>query len=201
MTRLLPLLLAALSLAAPASAGEELRVLSVEGGTLTSRGKPVPAGAVLRRDQPLRLDGPGRAVIQVGRSGHVLIKGPASLTADPGGARGFFLRAGAVLSVLPRLTGRFHVRTPAAVAAVRGTDFYVEARGKDAAYVCVCEGELAVTAGKPGPREKPRPLKGTHHNARLFRAGPRGLVDGSAPMTGHDDAEIAGLSALSRKTE
>jgi hypothetical protein len=86
-------------------------------------------------------------VLDAGPWGKVLITGPAVFAANRKGGDGLFLKAGGALSVLHKVAGRsFTVRTPAVAAAVRGTTFFVEARGKTAAYVCICDGTIELSS-------------------------------------------------------
>lgn len=190
------LLLSALLLAASAHAAPAMSVASVEGGALTRASGKLKAGDALKDGEKLSLSA-GRAVLRVGDAGHVLVKGPAKFVVNPGDKAGFQLRLGALLSVLPRLAGElFSVRTPAAVAAVRGTDFYVAAGQLDT-YVCACDGKLDIGASKG---EHPSlPLEGTHHNARRYRTGPKGVVeapvDAERALEKHTDEGLAALRA------
>lgn len=184
------LLLAALLGAAPAPAPTTLTVVSVTGGVLTRKGRALAPKAALAPGDTVTLDA-GQAVIAAGEAGHLLLKGPASFTAR---AAGVSLGRGSLLSSLPGLKGRgFAVATKTAVAAVRGTDFYVSVKGPRETYVCACEGRLEISGGA---KDAPRPLKGTHHTARRYSRGRSGLEDGDAGMEGHTDEELAALHAL-----
>lgn len=184
------LLLAPAAHAAPAPPA---RVLSVSSGALTVGGRAVSVGAELPAGAELRLGG-GEAVLELPEAGRVLLKGPARLTL---GAERLSLTEGGLLSVLDRLKGRFAVATPAAVAAVRGTVFYIEARGPDSTYLCLCHGKLTVRGGK-GVRYR-YTFSAAHHTAFLFSRGGRREKRAKAPMEHHTDAEIALLTSLGAK--
>lgn len=173
----------------PASADPkaEVRVVSVAGGTLKSGGKPVSAGALVAQGSELRLDA-GRAVLDFGGEGRVQLNGPAALTV---GARRLTLSEGGLLSVMSRLKGRYAVATPAAVAAVRGTEFYIEARKDGATYLCLCEGAVEVTGGRGAKYSQS--FESKHHLSAVFTRDGRTLKRSEAPMLSHQDADIEAL--------
>lgn len=162
-------------------------VASVEGGVLTLKGKPVAVGEVLRDGAVVRLDA-GRAVLDLGDEGRLKLTGPAEFKVGP---RAFTLLRGALLSVLPRLRGAFSVGTPIAVAAVRGTDFFVEAREDGRTYLCLCDGVLEVT-GKPGSGYR-KAVRSNHHGSYIFSQHGKRLDRGPWKMEGHTDGDIGEL--------
>lgn len=180
--------LAAVLLLAPGpafAAHSVFRVVSVEGGALTADGKPARPGFPFRDGQALHLDG-GRAVLSFGEEGRVLLSGPADLVVEE---RGASLSFGGLLSVLDRLRGPFSVRTPTAVAAVRGTNFFIEARGKDQTYLCLCSGKIEVS-GAGGFKKT---IRASRHSPFLFTRGEKGVVQSAAHMENHTDAQIESL--------
>lgn len=179
------LLVAAL---APAAAGQAYRVESVEGGTLTSRGATLAAGAELSTTTVLKLDA-GRAVIALGGEGKVLLRGPGELRL---GDRRLELTRGALLSVLPRLKARLWVATPLAVAAVRGTDFYLDAREDGRTYLCLCAGTLEVS-GAPGLALRWTKHESDKHLGHIYSRHGKRVDRNPWPMEGHDDADIKAL--------
>lgn len=189
MATAMKILFAAVFLLLPALArAEGFRVASVQGGLLTLGGQPVGGGAELKDGSVLHLTA-GKAVLDFGGEGKVLLTGPADFTVEK---RGLSLKTGGLLSVLKKLVGGFEVSTPSAVAAVRGTEFYVEARGEKDTYVCICDGKIDVTAR--GGAGKPVVMKSRKkHKALLFSRGGDGLSKKPAKMEGHTDAEIASL--------
>ena len=97
------------------------------------------------------------------------------------------LSLGGLLSVIRGKS--FVVRTPITMAAVRGTDFYVEARGESESYVCVCRGTLE-TSAKGVPAE---PISAEHHLARRFVKKGTKIERLPAPFEAHTDAELDDL--------
>ena len=149
--------------AAPA---EDLRPVRVEflvgevtiNGDPAEIGDPVPAGAEI-------VTGPqGRVEIVFGSGNIIEIRAATELTLDTANpANGIDLRRGQFAAVFDRLEtigmGRndtFAVQTPATVAGVRGTAFFVAVESDDQTYVCTCngtlnfgdDGELSVTAAR-----------------------------------------------------
>ncbi len=183
------LLLSLLLLASPLAASAAGRVVSTT-GKLTAGGKTLRAGDALP-DAEVRLDS-GTATLAI-EGGRFLLTGPARLTPR---RTVFHLRLGALLSVLEKRAGRtFSVRTPIAVAAVRGTDFFTEITPEGELDVCICRGRIEV-AGKGA---KPVPMAAENHlHYRFAKAKSGTTVDRDPPPEhlGHDDDELDELHAL-----
>ena len=181
------LLVFALAAEAGAAKAPPFKVASAMGGTLTSDGKPVSVGAELRDGAVVRLD-TGQAVLELAEEGRVMLTGPAELTV---GGRGISLARGRLLSVFRRLKGSFSVRTPVAVAAVRGTEFFVEARDDGRTYLCLCEGTLEVT-GMPGTGYR-KTIRSKHHGSYIFSQHGERLDRGPWKMENHSEGDIGKL--------
>lgn len=167
------------------------RLESVE-GRLASGLRQIPAGGHLRPGLTVYLEAAGKAVIRVKDGGKILLKGPASFTPRESKGWGVDIKSGAFLFSLPLLKARFWVRTPAAALAVRGTEFYVDARSEVETYLCLCSGALSVTRPS-GRRGKPLELTAGHHTAVFLRSGKAGMESSPAPMEGHTDDELESL--------
>lgn len=189
------LLLAAAALGADASAskGTPFVVASVDGGRLTSDGQAVAVGAELAERAVLSLD-KGTAVIEFGDQGRIMLTGPAEFEVGPGRV---LLSRGRLLSVLDRLKGRFSVQTPIAVAAVRGTEFYVEARDDGRTYLCLCSGSLEVT-GVPGVSHR-KTLKSDHHLSYIYSRHGKRLDRNPWKMERHSDDDIGAMKMKMKK--
>jgi len=164
-------------------AHSQMKVVSLQGG-LTAKKRALKAGDVIP-ETTVKLSKGGTAVLET-PAGRFLLKGPAEF--KPAKA-GVFLRSGGLLSVLGRLKGRYTVRTLSAVAAVRGTDFFVEARGPKETYICICQGTLEASGKGMAPKE----ISAEHHAASLFRRSPKGLEQVPAGMENHTDEELEEL--------
>ena len=87
-------------------------------------------------------------------------------------SKGIFLKTGAIASVVKRLLKfadpdryRYAVRTPTAVAGVRGTSFYVRVENNNSTYICCCNGVISLenSAG-----ERLKQIEASHHSAVRF---------------------------------
>lgn len=178
-----------LILCAPLAAQAAGWVVSTS-GKLTSGGRTFRAGDALP-DAEVRLDS-GAATLAID-GGRFLLKGPARLTPRK---TVFQLQLGSLLSVLQKKAGRtFSVRTPVAVAAVRGTDFFTEITPDGELDVCICRGRIEVT----GKGAKPVPMAAENHlHYRFAKAKSGTTVDRDPPpeTIGHDDGELDALHAL-----
>src|SRR5207249_2333571 len=126
-----------------------------------------------------------------------LLKGPARFIPSAGGVK---LNFGGLLSVLRPLKARWDVETPDAVAAVRGTEFYIEARPGKGTYLCLCRGALDVfPAGEP--LAQATSLAAKKHKSLSYRTEKGKLVSSSAMMAHHSDGEIASLRKLLDRKE
>lgn len=178
---------ALLAAAAQAAKAPAFKVTSLAGGELTANGKLVAAGAELAEGATLRLDA-GEAILEFGSEGRLKLTGPAEIRLGP---RQVTLASGRLLSVLNKLKGGFSVATPIAVAAVRGTEFFVEARDDGRTYLCLCSGTLEV-AGAPGLAHR-KTLRADHHASYIYSRHGKRLDRNPWKMEHHSDAEIGGL--------
>jgi hypothetical protein len=180
------LMLALLFACAPIAASAAGRVLSVT-GALTAGDTTLKAGDALPNAEVRLASGTATIAIDGGR---FLLTGPARLTPRKSSFR---LDLGGLLSVLTHRAGRrFSVRTPTAVAAVRGTDFYVEVGSKQEVDVCICKGALEVTAAGM----EPLPMAAEHHLNYRFWPVKSGTAREKSPMIGHTDADLEALHGL-----
>lgn len=187
-TLLLSLVLSATVHAASAPGASSLKVLALS-GRATLDGQPLQPGGTLPEGLSVQVSGGAKLTLDDGRGGRLLVNGPATFKA---GKRTLDLSAGGVLAVLK---SAFSVRTKTAVAAVRGTTFYVEARGKTATYVCICDGAIDVT--RRGGKFKSKLETKQAHKSFLFDFAKSGAgTQSESPMERHTDEEIARLKTL-----
>lgn len=164
----------------------EAKVLSVT-GTLQVNGKPAAAGSLLRKGDRLATGPNSRAFVGFADGSAIRLNADSRLDlAALGKKTGLALQSGSVLSVVHK-GARYSVTTPRAVAAVRGTVFYVEATAAKPGYVCVCEGSVAVSDRKN--RRRRRVITTQEHQA--VSVNPDQIVPDQ--MLGHTDDEIAEL--------
>jgi len=178
-------LLVLLAACAP-SASAAVRVLSTT-GALTSGDSAYKAGDELPNAEIRLASGTATLAIDGGR---FLVTGPARFTPR---RSSFKLDLGGLLSVLTKRAGRrFTVRTPSAVAAVRGTDFHVHVGSKQEVDVCICVGALEVSA----KGMETLPMKSEHHLNYRFWTAKTETAREKSPMIGHTDAELDVLRGL-----
>lgn len=110
------------------------------------------------------------------------------------------LRRGALASALRKLNqvttrepDRFRVKTPSAVAGVRGTVFYVKVEDPAHTYLCTCNGTLHLTDGSGA---NPFTSEAIHHEAFRFAREDDGTVTaGPAEMAWHTDRDMETVAA------
>jgi hypothetical protein len=182
--RIPALLAAALTVGAPLRATAAMRLISAT-GAITAGGRTVIPGETVKSGVEITLS-TGNAVFETD-AGRMMLKGPARMTPEK---KSIFLSLGGLLSVLPRLHKRpFAVRTSNSVAAVRGTSFFVEARGEDATYICACMGKLEVS----GKGLKKGKLESDHHTAVMIDTDGSKTSRTPAGQENHTDAELEEL--------
>ncbi len=178
--------LLALALSLPLNASAAGRLVSTNGSP-TADGKVLKIGDELPNAEIRLASGTATIAIDGGR---FLLTGPARFTPRKSHFR---LELGSLLSVLTKRAGRrFSVRTPTAVAAVRGTDFFVSVGSKRETDVCICKGALKVTS----QGLEPLPMAAENHLNYRFWPVKGGTAREKSPMIGHTDAELDALRAL-----
>ncbi|HMX42424.1 MAG TPA: FecR domain-containing protein [Elusimicrobiota bacterium] len=97
------------------------------------------------------------------------------------------LSRGAILSVVKHGTP-YAVESPVAVAAVRGTAFYMSVDSPQKTSVCVCEGRVQVHA-----LDKTEEVVATHHTAASWRRDGDAAVKGPPGALDHSDRDVETL--------
>lgn len=179
------LLLAALLLPSAAAAKGLGTVVSTT-GKLTAKGKTLRAGDAIPAGAVDLESGTATLAIDGGR---LLLTGPARVAMHAAEVR---LDAGSLLLALKKKFRRYMVRTPVAVAAVRGTEFFVEVVDSSTVDVCICHGALDVTGNG---MEKTAMVSADHEGMR-FTKDKDGKVSGSlAKAGGHTETQLESLRA------
>lgn len=93
---------------------------------------------------------------------------------------------GKVLNILEKRS-RYLVRTPSAVAAVRGTIFFVNVLDDNKTYFCACNGSIAI---EDDHQKELTTLSGAHHKPSYCERDGETLSMADAGMADHDDLEI-----------
>ena len=189
-------LLLAAAVPSAAKTPATMKILSVTGGTLTLGKEALEPGAELTPGKEVILSSGAEAVLDAKGWGKLFLHGPVYFTPRAEGDDGVEVRAGGILAKLKSRSGRaFSIGTPAAVAAVRGTTFFVEARSKKQSYICICRGELSVESRVEKFRTVIKSGSDNHHKPYLFRAGGGASSLSEAAMERHSDEEIESLDA------
>ena len=93
---------------------------------------------------------------------------------------------GKVLNILEKHS-RYLVRTPSAVAAVRGTIFFVSVIDDNKTYYCACNGTIAI---QDDQQRELTSLSSSHHKPGYCEREGSDLSMADAEMLDHDDIEI-----------
>lgn len=96
------------------------------------------------------------------------------------------VKKGKVLNILEKRSV-YSVRTPAAVAAVRGTIFFVAAINSDSSYICACNGTIGIEQLNGSPLKQ---LSSPHHQANFCKKENGQPIMSAAGMYEHTDLEI-----------
>lgn len=180
------IILAILISCLPLTASAAGRILSTT-GTLMAGDTALKPGDELPNAEVRLTSGTATLSIEGGR---LLLTGPARFTPSKSSFR---LDLGGLLSVLTQRAGRgFSVRTPAAVAAVRGTDFFVSVGATQKVDICICHGALKVSA----KGMKTLPMAAENHLNYRFWIVKSGTAHEKSAMIGHTDAELDALHGL-----
>ncbi len=100
----------------------------------------------------------------------------------------------AVFDRLRQVTGdtAFEIRTPTAVAGVRGTTFFVRVESAASTYVCTCNGETELQGLSDTEQLN---VDSEYHTAYRFIRGDDGVSTEPASLLYHTDAEMNDLAA------
>ena len=190
-------LLAVLSLSAAwGQTGKGATVSYLEGqvtidGTPASIGDAVPMGAtVATGDQSL-------CEIVFGAKNAIRLAAATTFVFNPGNLQtGSSIAKGSIVLVLKQLSAlsaaaTFTVRTPNAVAGVRGTSFFIDVLDPNTTYICSCNGSVHVEDPSGGSSKD---MVASHHKATLFTTGPSGVSAADATLLYHTDADVEAVA-------
>lgn len=96
------------------------------------------------------------------------------------------VQKGKIMSILEKKSN-YQVRTPAAVAAVRGTIFFVSVLSNEQTYFCACNGSVAI---EDDQHKELTLLSSSHHQPGICAEEDGELTIQDAQMADHDDLEI-----------
>ncbi len=171
-------------------------------------------GEVIFLDGDVSLNGASASIGDSAKSGDILVTGPeayaeiqfgeaqilrasenTSLTLN-GSDSILELDSGAlsvIQSKVKKLTSNdaWDVSTPHAVAAVRGTTFYMEVENPDSTYFCICNGRIDL---KDTNGNNNLILEASHHRAVRYINKSGSIVTEDAPMIYHTDEDMESLA-------
>jgi hypothetical protein len=95
--------------------------------------------------------------------------------------------------------GKFTVKTPTVVAAVRGTSFCMKVENEKSTYFCTCNGSIELTGESSSKAET---VTAAHHAARRFSIDKTGglIEDNNPGMLYHTDSGVEELAKIIGET-
>jgi hypothetical protein len=181
----------------PAAATPELparRFLVVEGKVKVD-GKAAKVGDAFGATASLEVPKAGRAVVTLAPGTFVELRAGTKLTLGSSERKSVSLRllTGAIWSFVARESS-YEVATANAVAGVRGTVYYVEAK-KTETYICDCDGKLEINPG--GPASLPSNVDSNKgHVGNSIKGKGKTAKMKTAKMHGHTEKEAKALLDL-----
>ncbi len=181
-------------------------VLVYAEGRVTMDGKEISIGAKIINGALLKTDGNGIAEM-VFNDKNIVKMGPLTvLRLDTSTLkRVVSLESGTFTAVLRKLDklagGTLEVRTPTAIAGVRGTSFFARVNPSEGeTYFCACNGtlKLSTTDGSLGITKS-----SYHHNGTIFSGDPgdvKILTPPSGFDVGHTDKDLEDLASRIEET-
>jgi ferric-dicitrate binding protein FerR (iron transport regulator) len=170
------------------------RFLLIE-GKVTVNGKAAKVGDAFAASVTLEVAKKGRAVVTLAPGTFVELRAGTKLTLGSSTRKTTSLKllTGAIWSFVAKESS-YEVETANAVAGVRGTVYYVEAK-KTETYVCDCDGKLEVNAG--GPASLPSNVESNKgHVGNSIKGKGKAAKLKAAKMHGHTEKEAKALLDL-----
>jgi len=91
----------------------------------------------------------------------------------------------------------YTVKTPIAIAGVRGTVFFVKVEDPENSYICLCNGKMDVI---PMGDCTPEHLTAKHHNALSMTVNGKTIKSSPAKMLYHTDRELESMASEINET-
>lgn len=166
-------------------------------GTVTLDGQPATVGAEIGATAKIETAKGARAVITFGPGSAIEVRERSRVELGSSTRRKTSLQllSGVLWSFLPMGQADYEVVTTNAVAGVRGTTFYVDARNPTDTFVCACDGEVEISTDGNLPRNvvsqdehKSVTIKGKGKKAKLAEKK-------SKPMS-HTPEQAAAIKSL-----
>lgn len=167
--------------------------LSYVEGTVTVDGAPAAVGDQVPYGAVVKTDASSLAEIEFNGRNAVRLSENTTLVFNPRNLQtGSSLRQGSLVLVLKGLSvgaegEKFMVRTPSAVAGVRGTSFFIKVESPTSTYVCSCNGTVQVL---DADGRITREIAGSHHKGVRVQESGSGPQLTDAPLLYHTDQDL-----------
>jgi hypothetical protein len=166
-------------------------------GQVTIDGKPAAIGDTIPLGATVATAAQSLCEIEFNMKNVIRLGENTTFVFNPGNLQqGSELKKGTLALVLKNIStvagaARFTVRTPSAVAGVRGTTFFINAVDAKTTYVCSCNGSVHVEDLAGGSA---RDMVSAHHKAYLFTSTAAGVSVADSTLLYHSDAEMEKLA-------
>jgi hypothetical protein len=194
---LLLVLVAGLAPAAGAQGAAGRSTITYTEGSVTLDGAPAAVGDIVPLGSTIATGDQSVCEIQWNGQNIIRLSAATTLVFNPGNMQvGSELKKGAIALVLKKVSALgggpgFTVRTPGAVAGVRGTTFFINAVDASTTYVCSCNGSVHVEDPYGGSAHD---MVSAHHKAYLFTMGAKGVAVTDSTLLYHSDADMDALA-------
>lgn len=91
--------------------------------------------------------------------------------------------------------GKYILKTPTVIAAIRGTSYCVKVENPKSTYFCVCNGTIGLEGSG---EEKSTDVSAAHHSAKRFEMNEKGklVIDKTVGMLYHTDENLEKLASI-----
>jgi len=149
-------------------------------------GNPVKLGQEVLNGDLIETGSESYLEVKFGKQSAFRVREETQVVYNFDGAINLNIIQGKVLNILEK-NSNYKVRTPTAVAAVRGTIFFASVIGPDKSYFCACNGSIAIEDDNQISLTN---LSSPHHQSNFCERQDNKLQMDQAGMMQHDDLEI-----------
>ncbi|KAA3612476.1 MAG: hypothetical protein D8M58_20135 [Calditrichaeota bacterium] len=155
-------------------------------GDASINGQPVSLGQEIFNGDLIETGKESFLEVKFGKQSAFRVREESQVTYNFDGSINLNIVKGKVLNILEK-NSKYKVRTPTAVAAVRGTIFFVSVIDQDKSYFCACNGTISIEDDKQTELTN---LSSAHHHSNFSERTDDKLEMDHAGMMQHDDLEI-----------
>jgi hypothetical protein len=162
-------------------------------GQVTVDGKPAAIGDTVPLGATVATADASLCEIEFNQKNAIRLGASTTFVFNPGNLQqGSELKKGTLILVLKKLATvaggpSFTVRTPSAVAGVRGTSFFINAVDASTTYICSCNGAVHVEDLRGGSAHD---VVSAHHKAFVFTSTAAGSTVADSTLLYHTDADM-----------